>query len=119
MKINDRYEKILSLNNQFEVNLLKLNENLKIINNNRNETNSRINNLKLKESLIAKELQNNSAIVIDLKAQVEKISKFILKIEDKIKDFNDNIEESKIILKNSDTQTFRFDEKIDFTGIYV
>ena len=111
MKINDRYEKILSLNNQFEVNLLKLNENLKIINNNRNETNSRINNLKLKESLIAKELQNNSAIVIDLKAQVEKISKFILKIEDKIKDFNDNIEESKIILKNSDTQTFRFDEK--------
>ena len=34
-----------------------------------------------------------------------------MKIEKKIKDFNDNIEESKIILKNSDTQTFRFDEK--------
>ena len=34
-----------------------------------------------------------------------------MKIEEKIKDFNDNIEESKIILKNSDTQTFRFDEK--------
>jgi len=110
-KINDRYEKILSLNNQFEVNLLKLNENLKIIINNRNETNSRVNNLKLKESLIAQELQNNTAIVIDLKAQVEKISKLILKIEEKIKDFNDKIEESNIILKNSDTQTFRFDEK--------
>jgi chromosome segregation protein len=110
-KINDRYEKILSLNNQFEVNLLKLNENLKIIINNRNETNFRVNNLKLKESLIAEELQNNTAIVIDLKAQVEKISKLLLKIEEKIKDFNDNIEESKIILKNSDTQTFRFDEK--------
>ena len=65
----------MSLNNQFEVNLLKLNENLKIIINNRNETNSRVNNLKLKESLIAQELQNNTAIVIDLKAQVEKISK--------------------------------------------
>ena len=63
----------MSLNNQFEVNLLKLNENLKIIINNRNETNSRVNNLKLKESLIAQELQNNTAIVIDLKAQVEKI----------------------------------------------
>ena len=34
-----------------------------------------------------------------------------MKIEEKIKDFNDKIEESKIILKNSDTQTFRFDEK--------
>ena len=99
------------MNNQFEVNLLKLNENLKIIINNRNETNSRVNNLKLKESLIAQELQNNTAIAIDLKAQVEKISKILLKIEKKIKDFNDNIEESKIILKNSDTQTFRFDEK--------
>ncbi len=110
-KINDRYEKILSLNNQFEVNLLKLNENLKIIINNRNETNSRVNNLKLKESLIAQELQNNTSIAIDSKAQVEKISKILLKIEKKIKDFNDNIEESKIILKNSDTQTFRFDEK--------
>ncbi len=34
-----------------------------------------------------------------------------MNIEEKIKDFNDKIEESKIILKNSDTQTFRFDEK--------
>ena len=101
----------MSLNNQFEVNLLKLNENLKIIINSRNETNSRVNNLKLKESLIAQELQNNTAFGIDLKAQVEKISKLILKIEEEIKDFNDKIEESKIILKNSDTQTFRFDEK--------
>jgi len=110
-KINDRYEKILSLNNQFEVNLLKLNENLKIIINNRNETNYKVNNLKLKESLIAQELQNNTAIAIDSKAQIKKISKLLLKIEEKIKDFNDNIEKSKIILKNSDSQTFRFDEK--------
>ena len=110
-KINNRYEKILLLNNKFEVNSLKINENLKIIVNNKVDTNSKIKNLKYKISLISQELENNINYVIELKIQIEKIHKFILKIEKIIKDFNDDIEESKIILNNSDTEALRFYEK--------
>ena len=47
-KINYRYEKILSMNNKFEVDILKIKENLKIIINNKIETNSKIKKLKSK-----------------------------------------------------------------------
>ena len=100
-KINNRYEKILLLNNKFEVNSLKINENLKITLNNKVETNSKVKNLKDKISSISQELKNNINYVIELRIQIEKIHKFILKIEKIIKDFNDDIEESKIILNNS------------------
>jgi chromosome segregation protein len=107
-KINNRYEKILLLNNKFEVNSLKINENLKIILHNKVETNSKVKNLKDKISSISQELKNNINSVIELKNQIEKIYKFILKIEKMIKNFNDNIEESKIILNNSDNQSLKF-----------
>ncbi|MGZ5501517.1 MAG: AAA family ATPase, partial [Nitrososphaeraceae archaeon] len=110
-KINNRYEKILLLNNKFEVNSLKINENLKITLNNKVETNSKVKNLKDKISSISQELKNNINYVIELRIRIEKIHKFILKIEKIIKDFNDDIEESKIILNNSDTEALRFYEK--------
>ena len=110
-RINNRYEKILLLNNKFEVNSLKINENLKITLNNKLETNSKVKNLKDKISSISQELKNNINYVIELKIQIEKIHKLILKIEKIIKDFNDDIEESKIILNNSDTEALRFYEK--------
>ncbi|MGH9980052.1 MAG: AAA family ATPase [Nitrososphaeraceae archaeon] len=110
-KINYRYEKILSLNNKFEVDILKIKENLKIIINNKIETNSKIKKLKSKVLLISQELQNNVTNVIDVKRRTGYISKLILEIEKKIKEFNNEIEESKIILNKSDTEALRFYEK--------
>ena len=110
-KINHRYEKIIVLNNKFEVDILKIKENLKIIINKKIETNSKLKNLKYKILLISQELQNNVTNVIKLKQKIENLPKLILEIEKKITEFNNEIEESKIIVNKSDTESLRFYEK--------
>jgi chromosome segregation protein len=110
-KINNRYEKIIEMNNKFEVEILKINENLKIIINNKIETNSKLKNLKNKILMISQELQNNVTNVVDLKQKIRTVPKLILEIEKKITEFNNEIEESKIIVNKSDTESLRFYEK--------
>jgi len=110
-KINHRYEKILIMNNKFEVDILKIKETLKIIINTKIETNSKVKNLKYKVLMMAQELQNHVTNVIELKRKAGNLSKLILEIEKKIKDFNNEIEESKVILNKSDTESLRFYEK--------
>src|SRR5918995_1266789 len=110
-KINHRYEKIIVMNNKFEVDILKIKENLKIIINKKIETNSKLKNLKYKILLISQELQNNVTNLIKLKQKIENLPKLILEIEKKITEFNNEIEESKIIVNKSDTESLRFYEK--------
>ncbi len=110
-RINNRYEKIVSLNNMFEVDLLKIKENLKIIIRNKIETSSKYNNLKYKIELISQELQNNVTNMIELKQKIRILPKLIVEIEKKITEFNNEIEESKIIVNKSDTESLRFYEK--------
>jgi chromosome segregation protein len=110
-KINNRYEKIIEMNNKFEVEIFKINENLKIIINNKIETNSKLKNLKNKILMISQELQNNVTNVIELKQKIRTVPKLILEIEKKITEFNHEIEESKIIVNKSDTESLRFYEK--------
>ena len=110
-KINNRYGKIIEMNNKFEVEILKIKENVKIIINNKNETNSKLKNLKNKILLISQQLQNNVTNVIELKQKIRTVPKLILEIEKKITEFNNEIEESKIIVNKSDTESLRFYEK--------
>ena len=110
-KINNRYGKIIEMNNKFEVEILKIKENVKIIINNKNETNSKLKNLKNKILMISQELQNNVTNLIELKQKIRTVPKLILEIEKKITEFNNEIEESKIIVNKSDTESLRFYEK--------
>jgi chromosome segregation protein len=110
-KINNRYGKIIEMNNNFEVEILKIKENVKIIINNKNETNSKLKNLKNKILMISQELQNNVTNLIELKQKIRTVPKLILEIEKKITEFNNEIEESKIIVNKSDTESLRFYEK--------
>src|SRR5215208_7161445 len=110
-KINNRYGKIIEMNNKFEVEILKIKENVKIIINNKNETNSKLRNLKNKILMISQELQNNVTNLIELKQKIRTVPKLILEIEKKITEFNNEIEESKIIVNKSDTESLRFYEK--------
>jgi chromosome segregation protein len=110
-KINNRYGKIIEVNNKFEVEILKIKENVKIIINNKIETNSKLKNLKYKILLISQQLQNNVTNVIELKQKIRTVPKLILEIEKKITEFNNEIEESKIIVNKSDTESLRFYEK--------
>jgi len=110
-KINNRYGKIIEMNNKFEVEILKIKENVKIIINNKNETNSKLKNLKNKILMISQELQNNVTNLIELKQKIRAVPKLILEIEKKITEFNNEIEESKIIVNKSDTESLRFYEK--------
>jgi chromosome segregation protein len=99
------------MNNKFEVDILKIKETLKIIINTKIETNSKVKNLKYKVLMMSQELQNHVTNVIELKRKAGNLSKLILEIEKKIKDFNNEIEESKVILNKSDTESLRFYEK--------
>jgi len=110
-KINNRYGKIIEMNNKFEVEILKIKENVKIIINNKVETNSKLKNLKNKILMISQELQNNVTNLIELKQKIRTVPKLILEIEKKITEFNNEIEESKIIVNKSDTESLRFYEK--------
>ena len=110
-KINNRYGKIIEMNNKFEVEILKIKENVKIIINNKIETNSKLNHLKNKILMISQELQNNVTNLIELKQKIRTVPKLILEIEKKITEFNNEIEESKIIVNKSDTESLRFYEK--------
>src|SRR5829696_3047165 len=110
-KINNRYGKIIEINNKFEVEILKIKENVKIIINNKIETNSKLNHLKNKILMISQELQNNVTNLIELKQKIRTVPKLILEIEKKITEFNNEIEESKIIVNKSDTESLRFYEK--------
>ena len=110
-KINNRYGKIIEMNNKFEVEILKIKENVKIIINNKIETNSKLKNLKNKILMISQELQNNVTNLIELKQKIRTVPKLILEIEKKITEFNNEIEESKIIVNKSDTESLRFYEK--------
>src|SRR5215204_4134425 len=110
-KINIRYGKIIEMNNKFEVEILKIKENVKIIINNKIETNSKLKNLKNKILMISQELQNNVTNLIELKQKIRTVPKLILEIEKKITEFNNEIEESKLIVNKSDTESLRFYEK--------
>jgi len=110
-KINNRYGKIIEMNNKFEVEILKIKENVKIIINNKIETNSKLNHLKNKILMISQELQNNVTNLIELKQKIRTVPKLILEIEKKITEFNNEIEESKLIVNKSDTESLRFYEK--------
>src|SRR5215204_1184690 len=110
-KINNRYGKIIEMNNKFEVEILKIKENVKIIIKNKVETNSKLKNLKNKILMISQELQNNVTNLIELKQKIRTVPKLILEIEKKITEFNNEIEESKLIVNKSDTESLRFYEK--------
>jgi len=83
-KINHRYEKIIVMNNKFEVDILKIKENLKININNKIETNSKLKNLRYKILLISQELQDNVTNMVKLKQKIENLPQLILGIEKKI-----------------------------------
>ena len=110
-KINERLSKIISLNNKFELDILKIYENKKIIKNNLSDTNFKIKNIKSKILTISAELQNKNNTLEELKLKQEKINKVIALMETKVKEFNDNIEQSKNTLNNSDTESFKIYEK--------
>ena len=110
-KINERLSKIISLNNKFELDILKIYENKKIIKNNLSDTNFKIKNIKSKILTISTELQNKNNTLEELKLKQEKINKVIALMETKVKEFNDNIEQSKNTLNNSDTESFKIYEK--------
>ncbi|HEX7257590.1 MAG TPA: chromosome segregation SMC family protein [Nitrososphaeraceae archaeon] len=110
-KINERLSKIISLNNKFELDILKIYENKKIIKNNLSDTNFKIKNIKSKILTISAELQNKNNTLEELKLKQEKINKGIALMETKVKEFNDNIEQSKNTLNNSDTESFKIYEK--------
>jgi chromosome segregation protein len=110
-KINERLSKIISLNNKFEIDILKIYENKKIIKNNLSYTNFKIKNIKSKILTISTELQNKNNTLEELKLKQEKINKVIALMETKVKEFNDNIEQSKNTLNNSDTESFKIYEK--------
>ena len=110
-KINERLSKIISLNNKFELDILKIYENKKIIKNNLIYTNFKIKNIKSKILTISAELQNKNNTLEELKLKQEKINKVIALMETKVKEFNDNIEQSKNTLNNSDTESFKIYEK--------
>jgi chromosome segregation protein len=110
-KINERLSKIISLNNKFELDILKIYENKKIIKNNLSDTNFKIKNIKSKILTISAELQNKNNTLEELKLKQEKINKVIALKETKVKEFNDNIEQSKNTLNNSDTESFKIYEK--------
>ena len=110
-KINERLSKIISLNNKFELNILKINENKKIIKNNLSDTNFKIKNIKSKILTMSAELQNKINTIEELKIKQEKINKVIALMETKVKEFNENIEQSRNTLNNSDTESFKIYEK--------
>ncbi|HSF00360.1 MAG TPA: chromosome segregation SMC family protein [Nitrososphaeraceae archaeon] len=110
-KINHRLSKIISLNTKFELDILKIYENKKIIKNNLTDTNFKIKNLKSKIITIFTELQNKINTLVELKTKQEKTNKALALMETKVKEFNDNIEQSKNTLNNSDTESFKFYEK--------
>lgn len=110
-KINHRYEKILSMNNMFEIEILKIKENLKIIVSNKIETVSKLKNFKYKILVISKELHDNVTKMIELKQKLRTLPKLILGLEKKITEFNTEIEESKGIVNKSDAESLRFYEK--------
>ncbi|HJU58563.1 MAG TPA: chromosome segregation SMC family protein [Nitrososphaeraceae archaeon] len=110
-KINHRLSKITSLNNKFELDILKIQENKKIIKNNLRDTNFKIKNLKSKILTISTELQNKNDTLEELKIKQEKVNKTLVLMEAKVKEFNDYIEQSTNILNNSDTESFKIYEK--------
>jgi chromosome segregation protein len=110
-KINERLSKIVSLNNILELDILKINENKKIIKNNLNDTYFKIKNLKTKISTISTELQNKDNSFAELKTDLEKTHNTISLMETKVKELNENIEQSKNTLEISDTETFKIFEK--------
>ena len=110
-KINERLSKVISLNNKFELDILKLYENKKIIKNNLSDTNFKIKNIKSKILTISTELQKKKNTLEELKIKQEKINKTTSLMETKVKEFNDNIEQSKKTLNNSDTESFKIYEK--------
>ena len=110
--INDRLSKIIPLYNKFEIEILKINENKKVIKNYLKETNFQIKNLKdiiLLE--ISSELERKIIIFENLKTKLEKINKEIAIMEKKIKELHTTIEESRNILNNSDSESFKLYEK--------
>jgi chromosome segregation protein len=110
-KINERLSKIISLNNILELDILKINENKKNIKNNLNDTYFKIKNLKTKISTISTELQNKNNSLAELKTELEKTHNTISLMETKVKEINENIEQSKNTLEISDTETFKIFEK--------
>jgi chromosome segregation protein len=110
-KINHRLSKIISLSNKFELEILKIHENKKIIKNNLSDTNCKIKNLKSKILTISTELQNKNDTLAELKTKQEKTNKALALMETKVKEFNDNIEQSKNTLNSSDTESFKIYEK--------
>jgi chromosome segregation protein len=110
-KINYRLSKIISLNNKFELDILKIHENKKIIKNNLTDTNFKIKNLKNKILTISTELQNKINTLVELETKQENTNKALAMMETKVKEFNDNIEQSRNTLNNSDTESFKFYEK--------
>jgi chromosome segregation protein len=111
-KVNERLSKIISLDNKFEIEILKINENKKAIKNYLKETNFKIKNLKDNVLLeISSELAKEINIFENLKKKKENINKEIAIMEKKIKELYTTIEESRNILNNSDTESFKLYEK--------
>jgi chromosome segregation protein len=110
-KINERLLKIIALNNKFELDILKIYESKKTIKNNLSDTYFKIKNIKSKVVTLSAELQNKNNTLEELKIKQEKINKTIALMETKVKEFNDNLEQSKNTLNNSDTESFKIYEK--------
>jgi chromosome segregation protein len=110
-RINHKLAKIISLNNKFELDILKIYENKKIIKNNLSDTNFKMKNLKSKLLTISTDLQNKNDTLEELKTRQEKMNKTLALTEAKVKEFNDRIEQSKNILNYSDTESFKIYEK--------
>ncbi|HJT83685.1 MAG TPA: chromosome segregation SMC family protein [Nitrososphaeraceae archaeon] len=111
-KVNDRLSKIISLDNKFEIEILKINENKKAIKSYLKETNFKIKNLKDSILLeISSELAKEINIFENLKTKKENINKEIVIMEKKINELYTTIEESRNILNNSDTESFKLYEK--------
>ena len=110
-KINERLSKIITLSNKFELDILKINENKKIIKNNLKDSNFKIKNIKNKILTISTELGNKNNSLEELKTKQEKTNKALALMETKVKEFNDHIEQSKNTLNDSDTESFKIYEK--------
>ncbi len=110
-RINHKLTKIISLSNKVELDILKIHENKKIIKNNLSDTNFKMKNLKSKLLTISTDLQNKNDTLEKLKTRQGKMNKTLALTEAKVKEFNNNIEQSKNILNNSDTESFKIYEK--------